>query len=155
MKSSPNGKWIYFVVWKELFKLAKQDGKLDKTHNRIYLIFLPDKKEAVTFFERCLFLLYPEFAFVMMDCELEICKSELIKSFSSPEWGWWTQVHLRDGHQEEVDPSQQQPHHAGHQGEVIFDQWKWQNQFDRYGNLSNILPPSFPFGTLLYVSYFY
>ena len=53
----------------------------------------------------------------MMDCKLEIFTIWTLLSERDGEWG--LQVHLWDGHQEEVDPPQQQPHHAGHQGEAI------------------------------------
>lgn len=48
MKSSTNGNEFIFYFERN-YKLAKQDGKLDKTHNRIYLIFLPDKKKLSHF----------------------------------------------------------------------------------------------------------
>ena len=101
--------------------MAKQDGKLDKAHNRIHQIFLLDKKKLSHFLKDVCFY-FPENILLL----LWIVNSRYFKSeLSCPGWGGerGLQVHLRDGHQEEVDTPQQQPHHAGHQGEVIYSQY--------------------------------
>ena len=54
----------------------------------------------------------------MMDCELKEIFANLNSHTFPSEWDGerGLQVHLRDGHQEEVDAPQQQPADAGNQG---------------------------------------